>query len=151
MSYGSPKFTRSVFIGYGYIEESLSLSLGLDTETTDYLLAQIDIDPESFEEKTPEIEQAAEIIRPALAELTGEISRTLEFFLSQGISNLDRVIICGAGSTLQGFDRFVGNRLGIETIIGNPLTSIESRVEDLDVNQGSIYVTAIGLALRGLE
>ncbi|HEY9723055.1 MAG TPA: type IV pilus assembly protein PilM [Oscillatoriaceae cyanobacterium] len=151
MSQGVPKFNRSVFIGYTYLVENLINSLGIDEESAKYMLSQIDADPQTYDGISPEIEQATEIIRPALSELTGEISRSLEFYMSQGATTIDRIVICGKGASLRGLDRFLTTRLGIEVVVGNPFSTIDPGSLEVDENEAPVYVTAVGLAMRGLE
>lgn len=151
LSNGVPKFNRSVLIGYSYLVDNLINSLGIDEFAAKDLLEQLDVDPQGYEELSPEIEQATEIIRPALSELTGEISRSLDFFMSQGGATIDKIVICGKGASLRGLDRFLTTRLGIEVVVGNPFTSLSADKVDIDELQAPIYITAMGLAMRGLE
>lgn len=151
MSHGVPKFNRSVFIGYSYLVDNLINSLGIDEDSARMLLEQIDADPQGYEELSPEIEQATEIIRPALSELTGEISRSLDFYLSQGTGTLDRIVICGKGASIRGLDRFLTTRLGIEVVVGNPFSTLEPGAVEVDEAQAPTYITAMGLAMRGLD
>lgn len=151
LSGGVPKFNRSVFIGYSYLLDNLVNSLGIDEESAKDLLDQIDVDPQGYEELGPELEQATEIIRPALSELTGEISRSLEFFMNQGVATIDRIVICGRGASLRGLDRFLTTRLGIEVVVGDPLAVLDAGGVDVDPASAPVYVTAMGLAMRGLE
>lgn len=151
LSRGVPKFNRSVFIGYSYLVDNLVNSLGIDEESAKMLLDSIDVDPQTYDGLSPELEQATEIIRPALSELTGEISRSLEFFMSQGSAEIHRIVICGKGASLRGLDRFLTNRLGIEVMVGNPFTSLDPGNVEVDEAQAPVYITAMGLAMRGLD
>lgn len=148
---GVPKFNRCVFIGYNYLVDNLVNSLGIDEDHARSLLEQIDVDPDQYTELPPELEQATEIIRPALSELTGEISRSLDYFLSQGTATIDRVVICGKGATLRGLDRFLTARLGIEVVLANPFAGLDTGAHDVDENSAAEYITAVGLAMRGLD
>jgi type IV pilus assembly protein PilM len=151
LSHGVPKFNRSVFIGYSYLVDNLINSLGVDEETAKQLLDQIDADPQGYEDVSPDIEQATEIIRPALTELTGEISRSLDFYMSQSTASIDRIVICGKGASIRGLDRFLTNRLGIEVVVGNPFTALDPGAVEVDETQAATYITAMGLAMRGLD
>lgn len=151
LSRGVPKFNRSVFIGYSYLVDNLINSLGIDEESAKQLLDSIDVDPQTYDGLAPELEQATEIIRPALSELTGEISRSLEFFMSQSTVELDRIVICGKGASLRGLDRFLTNRLGIEVVVGNPFTTLDPGAVEVDEAQAPVFITAMGLAMRGLD
>jgi type IV pilus assembly protein PilM len=151
LSGGVPKFNRSVLIGYSYLVDNLINSLGIDEYAARDLLDQIDVDPQGYEDISAEVEQATEIIRPALSELTGEISRSLDFFMSQGGATIDRIVICGKGASIRGLDRFLTTRLGIEVAVGNPFTALGIDNVEVEESQAPTYITAMGLALRGLE
>lgn len=149
---GVPKFNRTAYVGYTYLFDSIVSALGYDEDAAHALLAAIDVEPEEYAEIDPEHEQAVEIIRPALSELAGEISRSLDFFLSQGVSHIDRIVLTGRGATLIGLDRFLGSRLGIEVVIGDPLSTLNATALDAEAAAaGTGYVTAIGLAMRGVD
>lgn len=152
---GVPRFSRSIPIGYSYFLDSIANSLGLDEEAARELLDQIDIDPQNYDASNPQIEQATEIIRPALAELTGEIGRSLDFYLSQGSDPIDHVLISGRGANLANLDRFLTSRLGIQVMLANPFAKIEVDEGSFDPEllypQSPTLATAVGLALRGVQ
>ena len=50
-----------------------------------------------------------------------------------------------------GLDRFLTNRLGIEVMVGNPFTSLDPGNVEVDEAQAPVYITAMGLAMRGLD
>jgi len=152
---GIPRFSRSIPIGYSYFLDSIINSLGLDEETARSVLDEIDVDPQSYESAAPQIEQATEIIRPALAELTGEIGRSLDFYLSQGTDPIDNVLISGRGGNLKNLDRFLTTRLGLQVELVNPFSKIEVDQDAFDPEllypQAPTLATAIGLAMRGVQ
>lgn len=152
---GIPRFSRSIPIGYSYFLDSVINSMGLDEEAARAVLDEIDVDPQSYEEVGPQVEQATEIIRPALAELTGEIGRSLDFYLSQGTEPIDRVIVSGRGGNLKHLDRFLTTRLGLQVEGVNPFAKIDVDEDAFDPEllfpQASTLAAALGLALRGVQ
>lgn len=152
---GIPRFSRSIPIGYSYFLDSLINSMGLDDEAARNLLDEIDVDPQSHEATAPQVEQATEIIRPALAELSGEVGRSLDFYLSQGTDPIDRVIISGRGGNLKNLDRFLTTRMGMQVELINPFSKLEIDEGSFDPEvlypQAPTLATAIGLAIRGLQ
>lgn len=155
LSSGIPRFSRSIPIGYSYFLDAIINNLGLDEASSREVLEQIDVDPQGFEAASPQIEQATEVIRPALAELIGEIGRSLDFFLSQGNVNIDQVLITGRGGALRNLDRFLATRLGAEVQVANPFQKLEIDDEAFDPEllypQAPTLATAVGLAIRGLS
>lgn len=151
LSNGVPKFNRSVMYGYNHLVDNLMTSLGVDEDGARELLDGMDVDPQDYEEVSPDVEQATEIVRPALSEMTGEISRSLEYFMSTTGASIDRIVLCGRGAALTGLDRFLTTRLGIEAVIGDPLSTLGTGGAELDEAQAPTFVTAIGAAMRGLD
>jgi type IV pilus assembly protein PilM len=152
---GIPRFSRSIPIGFSYFLDSIINSLGLDEETAREVLDGIDVDPQNYSPASPQVEQATEIIRPALAELTGEIGRSLDFYLSQGTDPIDRVLISGRGGNLNHLELFLSNRLGMTVELANPFEKLDVDEEAFDPDllypQAPTLATAIGLAIRGAQ
>ncbi len=152
---GIPRFSRSIPIGYSYFLDSIINSLGLDEESARAVLDEIDVDPQNYSPGSPQVEQATEIIRPALAELTGEIGRSLDFYLSQGTEAINRVILSGRGGNLNHLEQFLTTRLGMTVELANPFENLEINEDDFDpellLPQAPTLATAIGLAIRGAQ
>lgn len=152
---GVPRFSRSIPIGYSYFLDSILNSMGLEEDAARQILDDIDVDPQGAASASPQVEQATEIIRPSLAELTAEIGRSLDFYLSQGTDPIDRVIISGRGGNLKSLDRFLTSRLGLPVEIANPFAKIEVDEDQFDPDllypQAPTLATAIGLAIRGVQ
>ena len=152
---GVPRFSRSIPIGYSYFLDSILNSMGLEEDAARQILDEIDVDPQGAASASPQVEQATEIIRPALAELTAEVGRSLDFYLSQGTDPIDRVIISGRGGNLKSLDRFLTSRLGLPVEIANPFAKIEADEDQFDPDllypQAPTLATAIGLAIRGVQ
>ncbi|MEB3298615.1 MAG: type IV pilus assembly protein PilM [Candidatus Sericytochromatia bacterium] len=150
---GVPRFTRSIPIGFAYLLDLLINSMGVDEDTARQLLDEVDVDPQGGFDMTPEAEQAAESIRPALGELTGEISRSLDFYLAQGADPIDRVILSGRGGNIRGIDRYLASRVAMPVEPINPFHHIvfdEAEFpRDVLLAQGPTLAAAIGLAMRG--
>lgn len=152
---GVPRFSRSIPIGYSYFLDAILNSMGLEEDAARHVLDEIDVDPQGATAGSPEAEQATEIIRPALAELTAEVGRSLDFYLSQGTDPIDRVIISGRGGNLKSLDRFLTSRLGLPVELANPFAKIEVDEDQFDPDllypQAPTLATAIGLAIRGVQ
>jgi type IV pilus assembly protein PilM len=150
---GVPRFTRSIPIGFAYLLDLLINSMSVDEETARKLLDEVDVDPQGGFDMSPEAEQAAESIRPALGELTGEISRSLDFYLAQGSDPIDRVVLSGRGGNIRGIERYLASRVAMPVEPVNPFHHIEfDEAEfppDILLPQGPTLATAIGLAMRG--
>jgi type IV pilus assembly protein PilM len=152
---GVPRFSRSIPIGYSYFLDAILNAMGLEEDAARQILDDIDVDPQGAATASPQVEQATEIIRPALAELTAEVGRSLDFYLSQGTDPIDRVIISGRGGNLKSLDRFLTSRLGLPVELANPFAKIEVDEDQFDPDllypQAPTLATAIGLAIRGVQ
>jgi len=150
---GVPRFTRSIPIGFSSLLEALINALGLDEESARSVIDQIDVDPQNYETLEPQVEQATEIVRPALNELTSEIGRSLDFYLSQGSHPLDHILLSGRGGNLRNIDQLLTNRLGIQVQVIDSLARVTWDEDEFDAEalkaKAPTVAVAIGLALRG--
>ena len=150
---GIPRFTRSIPIGFAYLIDLLINSMGVDEDAARKLLEEVDVDPQGGFDMTSDAEQAAEAIRPALGELTGEISRSLDFYLAQGADPIDRVVLSGRGGNIRGIDRYLASRVAMPVELINPFHHITFDEAEFPpevlLPQGPTLATAIGLAMRG--
>ena len=93
-------------------------------------------------------------VSPILDGLAVEIERTVDFYLSNlNYSNsVDRIIICGGGSNMQGIIPYLSKKINREVELGNPWVNLLSagKIPIIDKNKSVQYSTAIGLALKGL-
>lgn len=93
-------------------------------------------------------------VKPTLDGLAIEIERTIDFYLSslKYSSSVDRIIICGGGSNMQGLIPYLSKSLNREVEMGNPWINFLTlgKLPIIDKNKSVQYSTAIGLALKGL-
>ncbi len=87
--------------------------------------------------------------------LAGDISSTITYYMAQGqAAVVDKVIVSGRGSSVQGLVEYLQADLELPVEVINPLTNLHGPVQAGDVNlhrYGPEYAVSIGLALRGLE
>jgi len=93
-------------------------------------------------------------VKPILDGLATEIDRTIDFYISNlNYSNsVDRIIICGGGSNMQGMIPYLSRKINREVELGNPWVNLFSteKIPIIDKNKSVQYSTAIGLSLKGL-
>jgi len=84
------------------------------------------------------------LLREALAEFTGELRRSLDFYHSQEqVRPVERVVLSGGASRLEGFDAFLGEALGVLVEVAAPAVEFGP-----DLAWDPRYAVAAGLALR---
>ena len=118
-----PLFSRSVLLGVETIMESMQRSINASAEEAKELLPRIQL--LGVPTVDPRIGQAAQVARSVCGDLTAEVGRSLEFYMSQvGMVKVDQVIVCGAGTSIPEIDQFIANRLNLNTTVGNPLQGV---------------------------
>jgi len=135
--------------------EELKLKYGLSEKY------QKKIKEKNKEETSPEkIFKALESI---LSDLTTQINKYLRYYQSHvfhehlppGEKIVEKILLCGGGTNLQGMSQFLSLELRIKTEISNPWTNILkeplTEVPGLSFRESLAYTTALGLALRGID
>lgn len=93
-----------------------------------------------------------------LESLLGEIKKQLNFYRTHaphehvaGERIVSRIILCGGGSLLKGFDRYLARTLLVDVDLGDPWSTIrDTHIENIQLlpfHESISYTTAIGLAL----
>ncbi len=118
-----PLFSRSVLLGVETVMEAIQRSINASVEEAKELLPKIQL--LGVPTVDPRLGQAAQVTRSVCGDLTAEVGRSLEFYMSQvGMVRVDQVIVCGAGTAIPEIDQFIANRLNLNTVVGNPLQGV---------------------------
>jgi type IV pilus assembly protein PilM len=118
-----PLFSRSVLLGVETILESMQRSINATPEEARAFLPKIQLLGVPTVE--PRLGQAAQMARSVCGDLTAEVGRSLEFYMSQvGSFRVDQVIISGPGTAIPEIDQFIANRLNLSTTIANPFQGV---------------------------
>ncbi len=93
-----------------------------------------------------------EVLDPFREAMVQQVNRSIQFFYSaSSYNNVDLVVLAGGCAAVPGIDDLVQERLGIETMIANPLAnmSVGPRVKPQALsNDAPAMMIACGLALR---
>ena len=97
-----------------------------------------------------------EVLDAFIDDMTQQVSRSLQFFLASGggREQPEQIIICGGCANIAGVGDVIGSRVGIPTVVGDPLgqMKIASRAKGLGVQaDATALLTACGLALRSFD
>ena len=96
-------------------------------------------------------------IQPSLFEMIRYISKLINFYKEHYKleSDIAKVVICGGEAKIPGMSSFLSLRVKKEVEKGNPWINIISSVEKepfpISRNDSMVFVTVLGLALRGVE
>lgn len=143
-----PLFSRSVLLGVETCIEAICRSINTGVDEAAAILPKIQL--LGVPTVDPRLGQAAQVARSVCGDLTAEVGRSLEFYMSQvGMVRVDQVVICGAGTGIPEIDQFVSNRLNLETIVANPFQGIVyDRGQILD-DRRAHHTMLMGLVLQG--
>lgn len=144
-----PCFTSSVPLSSQMISDAVSKTLQIPFEEADKMKVEQGLG--SLTVKSP-IFKAAE---PILENIVLEIERTIDFFTSslRYAESVDRIILCGGGSNLQGLLPYMAKRLNRPVEAGDPwaATRLGNVLPIIPKEKSISYSTAIGLALKGIH
>jgi type IV pilus assembly protein PilM len=97
----------------------------------------------------------AEVLKPFMANLSGEVQRALQFFFtSTQYHNVDHILLAGGSAVIPGLDEAVHAQTQVATSVANPLSTMQTsnrvQLKRLMVDAPSLIV-ACGLAMRRFD
>jgi len=147
ISVSSEEFTKAIASGLGVgLKEANKLKLKYGAEG-----------------KTEKGKKILEMLTPSLKILAVEIKKHLSFYRTHSSSShsqpsgkgIKKIILSGGGANLKGLADFLNRELKIPVEIGNPWINIlldaKKKSSLLNDKESLGYVTALGLALRGIK
>jgi type IV pilus assembly protein PilM len=145
---GMPLFSRSVLLGVETLGEAISRSIDAPLDEAISLLPKLQL--ASIPTSDPKLGQAAQVARSIFGDLTAEVGRSLEFYMSQvGIVQVDHIILSGAACVVPGLGEFISNRLNIDTVVADPFKNlIYDKAQILD-DRRSTHAMLVGLVAAG--
>lgn len=144
-----PCFTSSIPVSSQSINDSIAKTLNISLEEAEKTKQANGIGSDF---KNSHIFAA---VKPVLENLTSEIERSIEFFLSElkYSENVEEIIVCGKEAATAGVIPFLSKRLGKRVTLGNPWTNVNmgKNLPQIERRLSVEYATAIGLALKGIN
>lgn len=142
-----PYFTSSVPFSSESINDAIIKSLNLSSAEAEKVKVSNGI------ENTNKTNPIFAAVKPSLENLVTEIIKTIDFYgemfkRSQGV---DKIILCGGGSSMKGLPEYLKKRIKKDVIIGDPWINLKlaSNLPPINKEISARYATAIGLAMRG--
>ena len=162
---GMPVFSYNIQVGRKNIIENISNSLNKRKEEVLELLSDVALMiPGSDMSENPDLNKASIAARNVYNNISGEIQKIIEFFNSDRSEpvSIEKIIIGGSGACVQNIDKYIINKLRIDTCIVNPFINIlkEGQTGNIDINKSEnllfpvnipAFTTSIGLALKGFK
>jgi type IV pilus assembly protein PilM len=139
-------YTRDFAFGGQQLTEEIMRTYGLTLEEAGRAKKEGGL-PSNFE---------PELLEPFIDDMTQQVSRSLQFFLASGTNREqpEQILVCGGCANIPGVADVIGSRVGIPTLIGNPLgmMKISSKARSQGVmKDATALLTACGLALRSFD
>lgn len=139
-------FTRDISLGGDAYTEALQKELHLSPEGAELLKRGQTVDGYDFEVARP-------ILRAVTDNVLLEIKKTFDFFRgTTGIDRIDRVVLSGGGSRVEGFAEMMGERFDVQVEEFDPFRTVQFDAQKFGVESAaavaSVSAVAVGLALR---
>jgi type IV pilus assembly protein PilM len=146
---GIPAFTRDISTGGSVYTEEIQKALSVSWEEAERIKIGGSATEESQEVVPQEVEQAMQSVTETV---TGEISRSLDFFAATAAeSRISRIVLTGGASRVSGLDTAFQAKTNIPVEHLNPLAKVipSSRFDQQFLEEVSPSLgVSVGLALR---
>jgi len=163
------RFTYSIPVCGQTFDKMIAKALKVDLKTAEKLKIKYGL-IDKFEKKVrleldkkDEKSQVLEAMIPVLVDLTEQIEKYIDYYLTHSISEslppngkgVEKILLCGGNAYTKGIDEFLSEELKAKAKIGNPWVNIplspETNERTLILKKPAKYTTALGLALRAIR
>jgi type IV pilus assembly protein PilM len=139
-------FTRDISIGGNAYTEAVQREFNLTYELADRAKRGHPVDGVPFEDVRP-------VLRTVTEGVLLEISKTFDFFkATTGLDRIDRILLCGGTSRVDGFAEALEERFGAPIEHLDPFKAVEFDSKRLGIEEagdiGPTAAVAVGLAMR---
>jgi type IV pilus assembly protein PilM len=149
---GVPAFTRDISTGGSVYTEEIQKALAVGWEEAERIKIGGSASEESQEVVPQEVEQAMQSVTETV---TGEISRSLDFFAATAAeSRINRIVLSGGGSRVSGLAAAFQGKTNIPVEHLNPLAKMirSNRFDQEFLDEvGPSLGVSVGLALRRMD
>lgn len=158
ISQGTTRVVRDIFIAGSTFDKAIAKTLKCDAAAADaakksrgVLVSDEDKEAaiENFDKEAIAVSKAASGV---LKDLYTEVSRSIDFYLSQGVDHsISRIIISGGMSNLANMTRFLSSEFKVPVELANPLAFLPEIPKNMPKDVLPALAVATGLALRKLK
>jgi type IV pilus assembly protein PilM len=143
---GQSVFTRDVSMGGNAFTEAVQKELNLPYESAEQLKKGQDVDGATYED-------ARAVLRAMTDNVLLEVEKTFDFFKATASNDrIDRIMLCGGASRVEGFADSLRERFGTEVEQFDPFRQVACDPKKLGVDNmddfAPVAAVAMGLALR---
>lgn len=152
------RFTSSIPIFSQEFNQTIAKNLNVSLTEAEKLKIKYGLKKRSAEGK-----KVFEALSPVLADFLEQIKKRLDFYethtvhehLLPGESGVKKILLFGDGANFEGLAEFLNDQLKITTELANPWVNVfpecDKKRSPLSSEQCLKYITALGLALRGIR
>jgi len=149
VSRGVSVLARDVVVGSRQLTDQIQNRFGISVEEAEGLK----IGHEPVEEKEKDLD---EIFVNTCTQWALELKKAIDLFYTNNPDmTLNKIILSGGGSRVQGLDQFFAGEIGLQVEIFNPFKAIKSDIKKIDQEYleyiGPEMAISIGLAIRPSE
>jgi type IV pilus assembly protein PilM len=158
ISQGTTRVVRDIFIAGTTFDKAIAKTLKCDAAAADaakksrgVLVSDEDKEGaiENFDKEAIAVSKAASGV---LKDLYTEVSRSIDFYLSQGVDHsISRIIVSGGMSNLGNMTRFLSAEFKVPVELANPLAFLPEIPKNMPKDVLPALAVAAGLALRKLK
>jgi type IV pilus assembly protein PilM len=138
-------FARDVSMGGNTYTEAVQKELDLPFDAAEQLKKGIPVDGATFEEAQP-------VLRAVTENVLLEIQKTFDFFKASSTSDhIDRIVVSGGASRVDGFREMVEERFGTPVEEFDPFKAVawdSAKLGSASAEHAATAAVAVGLALR---
>ena len=158
ISQGVTRVVRDIFIAGATFDKAIAKALKIDAAAADAVkknrsILFSDEDKEAaigaFDREGIAVSKAASGV---LRDLYTEVSRSIDFYLSQGVDHsISRILLSGGMANLGNVTKFLSAEFKVPVEVANPLAFMEEPPKNLPKDVLPALAVAAGLALRKLK
>ncbi len=156
-------FTSSIPLSSHSITERIAELLKIDLKEAEKLKRKYGLDLSGKHKRSQKLKKIFQATEEILSDLVKEIKKYFLYYQTHinqigplpKEKEIKKVILCGRGANLKGLTTYLSLELGILTELGNPWINILPQplkeIPQISYEESLGYVTALGLALRGVK
>lgn len=155
---GIPVFSHNTQSGKKNVVEAIMKSFEISGEDAEKRLPEFGLILPGMETTDNiDLHKASNATRTIYSNISSEIQKAIEFYNSQNGENteIEKIILGGCGVCIQNIDKYIFNKLKIQTEFCDSLKNISYKPEILENTNSPVSIpslsTSIGLALKGYE
>ncbi|MCK4935392.1 MAG: type IV pilus assembly protein PilM [Elusimicrobiales bacterium] len=155
---GTTRVVRDIFIAGASFDKAISKSFKVEIDAAGELkkqkgvLLSVEDKEGAIEDYDKEYLGVSKASHAVLQDLYTEISRSIDFYLSQGVEqSISRIILTGGMSNLGNISKYISEKFKVPVEILNPLAPLAEQTKNIPKDVLPALAVATGLALRKLK